>query len=271
MRHPMPKTPTDGHIVICADDYGAEAAGDGVILALLGQGALDATTCLVGAPDWGRSAPALRELAAGGDIAVGLHLNLTQTWSQGEGGSPFAPIRAHVARALFPVDAKLESAMLGAFERQWEAFGEAMGRAPDFMDGHEHVHLFPAARGALWGLCARMHFSGWVRQCRTSSRRRSAKRLVLDPFSDAFARAAARRNIRFNSGFGGLRRFDPAEDIGAIWREDLAAMTGGGVLMVHPGAPSGGRAGECRAQEAALLTSGWMARTLGELGRASLD
>jgi hypothetical protein len=36
--------------------------------------------------------------------------------------------------------------------------------------------------------------------------------------------------------------------------------------MVHPGAADGTRAGDCRAQEAALLTSGWMARTLGEVG-----
>jgi hypothetical protein len=245
--------------MVCADDYGAAAATDGVIRSLLGQGALNATTCLVGAPAWERSALALRELWAAGEVSVGLHLNLTQPWTDADGGGVFAPIRVQVMRALPPIDPKREAAIASAFTRQWDGFVQAMGRAPDFVDGHEHVHLFPAARRALFGLCERMGFQGWLRQCRTSSSRRSAKRLLLDPFSDAFAREARAHGLTVNAGFGGLRRFDLAEDIGAIWRTDLAAMGDGGLLMVHPGAADGTRAGDCRAQEAAVLTSGWMA------------
>jgi predicted glycoside hydrolase/deacetylase ChbG (UPF0249 family) len=264
----MPKTPDQGRIVVCADDYGADAASDGVILALLGQGALDATTCLVGGPAWRQGAPGLRDLAGAGEIAVGLHLNLTQVWAEGEGGPAFAPIRVQVIRALLPTDPVLEEVALSAFARQWGAFEDAIGRPPDFVDGHEHVHLFPTPRLALFRLCEQKGFTGWLRQCRSSGARWSPKRLVLDPFSAAFARAAAHAGLAVNRGFGGLRRFDPAEDIGQIWRTDLAAMPDGGVLMVHPGAADETRAGECRAQEAALLTSGWMARTLGELGRS---
>lgn len=262
----MPKTPDHGRIVVCADDYGADVASDGVVLALLGQGALGATTCLVGGPAWSQTAPALRDLAASDDVAIGLHLNLTQTCTDGEGGRAFAPISAQIVRALLPTDPVREAAVLSTFAQQWSAFEGAIGRPPDFVDGHEHVHLFPASRRALFRLCETTSFQGWLRQCRTSSARMSAKRLLLDPFSSTFAREATAHGLAVNRGFGGLRGFDPAEDIGQLWRTDLGAMAEGGVLMVHPGAADGTRAGDCRAQEAALLTSGWMARTLGELG-----
>ena len=32
---------------------------------------------------------------------------------------------------------------------QFEAFADAFGRPPDFVDGHQHVHLFPQVREAV--------------------------------------------------------------------------------------------------------------------------
>ena len=36
------------------------------------------------------------------------------------------------------------------FRRQIDAFAAAMGREPDFLDGHQHVHAFPGVRHALF-------------------------------------------------------------------------------------------------------------------------
>ncbi|HXQ46386.1 MAG TPA: ChbG/HpnK family deacetylase, partial [Caulobacteraceae bacterium] len=155
-----------------------------------------------------------------------------------------------------------------SFRAQWDRFVAGFGRAPDFIDGHEHVHLFGASRRALFRLVADTGFAGWVRQCETSSRRGGLKRRVLDPFSRSFRREAVARGLVTNPGFGGLRLFDPKEDIDALWREDIAAMREGGLLMVHPGGADATNAGQCRAQEAGLLAAGRLEAVMAERDRA---
>jgi predicted glycoside hydrolase/deacetylase ChbG (UPF0249 family) len=246
---------TPGRIVVCADDYGAEPETSAVIRGLINAGRINATTCLVESATWPAEAAALDALTAPRPT-VGLHLNLTERFHNVAEPGLIASIGTHVARAFMPSGAAYQDRLRAAFRAQWDRFVAAFGRAPDFIDGHEHVHLFPAPRRALFDVAAEVGFTGWMRQCETASRRASAKRLVLDPFSRAFRRDAEAHGFATNPGFGGLRRFDPAEDLARIWREDLAAMTGGGLLMVHPGAPDATTGGRCRHQEARLLDDG---------------
>jgi len=46
---------------------------------------------------------------------------------------------------------------------QWQRFVEVMGRAPDFIDGHQHVHQFPVIRDVLLTFLTHKGFSGWIR------------------------------------------------------------------------------------------------------------
>ena len=230
-------------VVICADDYGMSDGVSAVIDDLLAAGVLNATTCLVDGPAWPTSAGRLRALAdQRPGVAVGLHLELASPW-----------VPAKVA--------------LGHFERQWRCFEEYFGRAPDFVDGHRHVHLFPGPRAALFALLGKTQARPWLRQCRTASKRRSLKRWVLDPLSARFQAAARRRGFAVNPGFGGLRRFAASEDVASIWRQDLSAMRDGGLLMTHPGPidPSEPMS-VCRRQEAVLLLGGAVAEALGACG-----
>jgi hypothetical protein len=230
-------------IVVCADDFGMSEGVSGVIADLLERGALSATTCLVNAPAWPHTFERLRGIADGErDIAVGLHLDLPGPWTG-------------AATALV------------AFRAQWRRFEQDFGRPPDFVDGHRHVHLFPGPRRALFQLVGEMDARCWLRQCRTSSTRMSVKRLVLDGLSLGFRRQAEREKRPTNPGFGGLRRFDPAEDIAAAWRRDLAAMRRGGVLMTHPGPIDTIDAiSASRAQEASLLATGALVAALAASG-----
>jgi predicted glycoside hydrolase/deacetylase ChbG (UPF0249 family) len=217
-------------LIVCADDFGLSEAVSETILTLLRSGGVDATSCLVANdawPSWARELRALAERRP--DVQIGLHL---QTRSFG--------VSAFEA--------------LVSFEEQWSRFEAAIGRAPDFIDGHRHTHLFPGPKRALFRLLETKPARPWLRQCRTSSARLIEKRLVLDPLSLAFAREAKARGYRVNAGFGGLRRFWLSEDLDEIWRADIAAMPSGGVLMTHPGAPDANDSlSGCRAQEAALL------------------
>lgn len=231
-------------IVVCADDYGMSDGVSAVIADLLERGALSATSCLVEEPGWAGSVARLRRLANDGqrDIAVGLHLDLKSPWTGAD-------------------------AALVAFRGQWRRFEQDFGRPPDFIDGHRHVHLFPGPQAALFRLMREVDAGFWLRQCRTSSARLSAKRIVLDALSLGFQHRARREGQRTNPGFGGVRRFDPDEDMAAIWGEDLAAMRQGGVLMVHPGSlDSSDAISAARAQEASLLISGAVAGALAANG-----
>ena len=48
---------------------------------------------------------------------------------------------------------------------QFAAFGELFGRAPDFVDGHQHVQLFPQVRDAFLAAVKEAAPNAWVRQC----------------------------------------------------------------------------------------------------------
>lgn len=245
--------------VICADDYGHSRPTDATIAALIESDVINATTCLVESPNWLVDAAALREIAGRRPhVSLGLHLNLTERIS-GE-GEVISPARLALDRS-----ARFTDKIYQRFVAQWDRFVSAMGVAPHFIDGHQHVHLAPAARAALFRLIEQTDFQGWVRQCRTTSSRKTPKRLVLDVMSDGLRTRASKLGIQYNPGFGGVRRFKLDEDVIAQWIEDLKAMKHGGVLMVHPGADTPGDAiGACRRQEAEALP--WVTDMLGAHG-----
>ncbi len=224
-------------LVICADDYAISSGTSAVIRDLLSRGAINATTCLVETPTWQQEARALRELAdASPRLAVGLHLNLTERF-----GSPAVPaavksVPAWVANGCMPSDRSLEASVLASFRAQWTSFVACYGRAPDFLDGHHHVHLIETPRRAPFALIGETNFSGWVRQCRSNAKRIRGQSWLLDRLSARLSERARSLGVRTNSGFGGLRWFRPSEDVFRLWQTDLAAMADtGGLLIVHPG------------------------------------
>jgi predicted glycoside hydrolase/deacetylase ChbG (UPF0249 family) len=253
-------------LIVCADDYAISEGTSRVILGLLADKSIQATSCLVETECWPEVAGALRALAGrDSQVAVGLHLNLTERFSR---TAVTRPMRDWVLSA--PLPAREIGAILGAMQNQWTLFCEVFGRPPDFIDGHQHIHLFPSPRRALARLIRETGFSGWVRQCRTASWRPAAKRLLLDPLSGRLAHAMREVGCAVNPGFGGLRSFRPSERVEDLWRVDLAAMGRGGVLMVHPGAAGSPPGTEgidpCRIAEARLIADGVLARAATALG-----
>jgi predicted glycoside hydrolase/deacetylase ChbG (UPF0249 family) len=135
---------------VCADDFGLGAGVCEGILELVRAGRLSAVSCLSGGPSWATFGPMLaREPAVvGGRMRVGLHFNLSE-------GRPLAPtLGAHwPALPRLPaliVRAHLRALPMQALADEWaaqlQAFMTVAGRAPDFVDGHQHVHHLPAIR-----------------------------------------------------------------------------------------------------------------------------
>ncbi|MBI3438485.1 MAG: ChbG/HpnK family deacetylase [Proteobacteria bacterium] len=220
-----------------------------IIRDLLGAGFINGATCLVERRSWKSEGAQLADLATRKrTFAIGLHLNLTEQLDTNSMPA-ISLARLAVDRSL-----TLVGDLRTRFFQQWDAFVQVMGEHPQFIDGHRHVHLLPAARAALFQLIDDVGFCGWVRQCRTSSQRAGVKRLILDRLSAVLQGDALARGVPLNPGFGGLRAFREREDVLSLWSRDLAAMSKGGVLMVHPGSDApGDPIGKCRMQEARLL------------------
>lgn len=239
---------------ICADDYAMDPAIDAACLALLAAGRLSAVSCMTASPRWPEAARALRALPA---AEVGLHVDFTHAWPQ---RPPLAPLGALLLRAcLGALDRRVLQAWVGA---QLDAFEAAMGRAPDFVDGHQHVHQFPVIRDVLLAELGRRYGKAarrpWVRS--TWSRRpvAGAKGWLLQWLGgDAFRRRLRAAGFDHNQDFAGIYAFDlEADAYLARLGEWLQAGRDDLVLMCHPAlsAPPGDGIAAARVTEFGVLS-----------------
>lgn len=232
-------------IWLCADDYGISPGVDAAIRELVVHGRLNATSAMMPAPSFGRpAADTLDALNAERKrVAIGLHVTLT---------GPFRPLiktfRPLVQGTFPPLGAMLRLAMLQRLHRpslqaevraQLEAFIDTFGRPPDFVDGHQHVHLLPQVRGAVLGAVRQLAPGAWLRQCGRATPLRSRladrKALLLDVLSRGFRRHAAALGMRTNPAFAGTYDFRADADFAALFPRFLADLPDGGLVMCHPG------------------------------------
>jgi chitin disaccharide deacetylase len=232
-------------IWLCADDYGISPAVNRGIRELIARGRLNATSVMMVGPAIGRDEiVALNEAVAKSPrCAIGLHATLT---------APFQPLTLHFRPLeggwFLPLGKKLRASLLRRLDTemlraelsaQIVAFKKAFGRAPDYLDGHQHVHIFPQVRDAFLSAVKEHAPDAWVRQCGRllplAQRIDAPKAMILDTLSATFRRRASRRGIVFNPGFSGAYDFTRQADFGALMSGFLAGMPEGGLIMCHPG------------------------------------
>jgi predicted glycoside hydrolase/deacetylase ChbG (UPF0249 family) len=232
-------------IRLCADDYGMAPGVNNAIRELLVRRRLNATSVMVVSRNfWPEEARSLSAVIAGGSAGVGLHLTLT---------FPFRPLTRFAPRHqdAFPKLADLlamsllrrldRAALAAEVAAQLEAFGAAFGRPPDFVDGHQHVQLFPQIRDEVLLAMKRLAPHAWLRQCGSPARRAGRwiaadrKALLLELLSTAVRRRAREFAVAVNPAFAGTYHFGPHADFAALFPEFLRGMTAEGVIMCHPG------------------------------------
>ena len=210
-------------IWLCADDYGISPGVNKAIRDLVVRGRLNATSVMVAAPSFDRSeAASLNMLNAGARrVAIGLHVTLTRPFQPlSERFRPtrkgtFPSLARHV-RARHACACSTASASPPRSRRSSKAFVAPFGRPPDFVDGHQHVHLFPQVRDALLDVVKEVAPQAWVRQCgrAPAARGRSDfKAMVLDALSRTFRSRAAAHGIATNPAFAGTYDFTAATRI----------------------------------------------------------
>jgi len=232
-------------IWLCADDYGLSPGVNRAIRELIAQGRINATSAMVVGPTIDRAEVQALQAAAASSrrCALGLHVTLT---------APFRPLTLHFrpldSGMFLPLAKMLRKGLVRRLDReiihteilaQLAAFTELFGRPPDFVDGHQHVQLFPQIREAFLSAAKQAAPAAWVRQggrARGLSLRTDApKALFLDLLSARFRQQARRRDIAFNTAFAGAYDFTAQPDFAGLMASFLDGLPPDGLIMCHPG------------------------------------
>ena len=231
-------------IWLCADDYGLSDGVNRAIRDLIERGRLNATSVMTVTPAIGRDAAAAltASVAKSPRCAIGLHVTLT---------APFRPLTMHFrpldgdmflpfprllrAGLMHRLDAELVHAEVLA---QLATFHDLFGRAPDFVDGHQHAQLFPQVRDGFLRAVKERAPDAWVRQCGRDgplARITGPKTLVLSVLSTQFRAKASRAGLRFNPAFAGAYDFTRTSDFAALMQGFVEGLPEDGLVMCHPG------------------------------------
>lgn len=233
-----------GRFVLTADDYAMTPAVTRGILAVLEAGRVSATGAMTNRPFWREAARALRAFEGRADL--GVHINLTcgapLTGAAGlaAGGAlpKLGPLLLRGMAGLLP---------LGAIEAEIDAqlceFEDAMGRMPDFVDGHQHVHAMPGVRRAFAAVLARRYprEKPYVRDAADSLAairargRHARKAVIVAHLARPFGRRMGELGFSLNRGFAGFSAFEPRQDYGADFPGYLVAPGEAHLVMCHPG------------------------------------
>jgi chitin disaccharide deacetylase len=232
--------------IICADDFGLTAGISQSILELAQAGAISATGAMTNRPHWETFGPQLRALD--GRIDIGLHFNLTCAMPLTSMpdlviDGQFPGLASVVRKALFSVAARQQ--IRAELDAQLDSFEAVIGRMPDFLDGHQHVHAMPGIRSIVLSVLQKRYGRSAARPyLRDSSDTvrailargvSPAKALVICALCFGFGARARALGFATNGSFAGVSPFDPRRDFMA----DLVAFhlspASRHLVMVHPG------------------------------------
>jgi chitin disaccharide deacetylase len=262
--------PTTGFTLI-ADDYAMTPGVSRGILRLLEAGRLSGTGAMTNRPHWKGWSGAL---ATHADNAwIGLHLNLTL-------GAPLTPMPLLAPGGQLPTIGTLAKGALldrlpleeiaEEIRAQIDAFEQAMGRGPDFIDGHQHAHGLPGIRDLLLAEAATRYAARegrpWLRDSADRAFRiirrgaHTRKAFAVSFVSAGFGKAARAAGFQTNDGFAGFSAFDPLADLTADMASYLTSPGARHLVMIHPGEVDDELRGldpavESRAAEQAFLLS----------------
>jgi len=242
-------------LAVCVDDFGLHDGVNQAVIDLLAMRRISAVSCLVDGPAWQRGVPSLQQAIGAPAQAVadvGLHLNFTEMLNEATQSKTF----------VLPLGALIKACYLRRFDveplvreinRQWDAFEAAWGRAPDFIDGHQHAHQLPQIRDALLIVLKQRAQGGsykpWVRQCRSPGWRAVLAGISLTDTIKAaiiatlgasvIGRGVSKLGLPHSQRLLGVYPFD-ADAAGYLrrWQCWLKLVRANGdLIMCHPSAP----------------------------------
>lgn len=225
-------------IILCADDYGLSAGVNRAIENLAQAGRISAVTCMGSGPCLADGAEILRKQHS--QLAIGLHITLTYLPTLT--GFPVLDEKQLLLRTWTRrIDRK---ALAQEIDAQFCRFRDVFGFAPDFIDGHQHIHVLPVVRDILFECRKRHAPHSWVRNVAAPySGGYESKRLVVAVLGWRFRQLLRRQRIAHNPDIYGFYNYNKPKDIATLFRAWLGQMPRhGGLVYVHPAFPDAGLA-----------------------------
>lgn len=232
-------------LIICADDFAQNAPISEGILELALARRLNAISCMVNEAYWKQAALSLETVPS--EVAVGLHFNFTsgkalsRAWKETYG--TYFPSLSQLFGLVY--SHRLDkSTVVSELLAQWDYFVSQVGREPDFIDGHQHVHQFGIIRKSLFEVLKLKDFLGF---CRTSTNGLNdlyslngfPKPMVMLLLGGwALKKNIKQQQIQTNTSFAGFYPFKKSSVYRYYFRKFLAQSKPGGLIMCHPGGPS---------------------------------
>ncbi len=236
--------PRPSCFVLTADDFALTPGVSAGILDLLEAQRITAAGAMTNRPHWRSGAAAFAQFSGSADL--GLHFNLTC-------GTPLTRMRKLAPAGTLPkLPAILLAGLMGRLpaeeiaaelDAQIDAFEQAMGRAPDFIDGHQHVHALPGVRRALADVLVRRFPDAkpYLRDpadgvsAIRARKRHVGKAMLLERLARPFGPAMRALGFQTNEGFSGYSRFDAKADYAGDFASYLISCGHRPLVMCHPG------------------------------------
>jgi predicted glycoside hydrolase/deacetylase ChbG (UPF0249 family) len=230
------------NLILCADDYAQNDEISKGIRMAYEAGRINAISCLTNMPGWAKEGAALLKMRSKG--LLGLHLNFTFGHAlSSEWKMQYEETFQSLPRLIFlNYFRQLDPAIIVAeCSAQLNAFRDVVGRSPDFVDGHQHVHQLPVMRQALLTLFSEEHLQAFVR---VSAHHRGFIRTTISALKVlmiahlggvSLRRELKQAHIPMNTSFSGVYSFRQSAQYRQFFKQFLAESDHHGLVMCHPG------------------------------------
>ena len=226
---------------ICADDYGITDKVSEAIISLISIGRISETSCMVTRPNIKNDINSL--LIHKNKINIGLHLTLTDFNSLSSFNKDkklpsyknlfFSTLKRKISKNL--INDEINS--------QLDKFENIFGFAPNFIDGHHHVHQLPVINNCLINIIKDRYKdnSYWVRNSAENflklikRKTNFLKAFALSSYGNKFKKILENNNIKTNDGFSGIYNFSDQTNYEELFLSFLNNINNNHLLMVHPG------------------------------------
>lgn len=230
-------------IVVCADDYALSPGVSAGIRELIAAGRINATSVMTIFPEFEQEAKALQAVKSPIPFQIGLHATLSGNFAplkatpiSSPGGRLPMSDKTWPPSGYFRIDPYAVKTEVSA---QIEKFIGAFGRAPDYVDGHQHVQLMPGIRTPFLEAVKELAPQAWVRQCAPARLRdeifTDRKSGFLAFLSRGFRAKTRQAGLRYNPAFAGAYDYSALPNFGALFARFIEGLPEGGVVMCHPG------------------------------------
>ena len=248
--------------LIVADDFGLCEKHDKIIIELVKKKKINAISVLVHGELSSKRVNEVRKMRD--YLSIGLHLNLTMFLPKIQ---PLGSIETLIIKSLLGClnTRKIKKEI----SSQIKEFEKIFGTLPDFIDGHEHVHILPSILEILIKRVLEEKFSKkfWIRSPATETMadlyrelsNAGLKVLVITALGSLAKNKLNRLGILTNKNFAGFFSLkSPSRNFKQKYLHLLTLNKPDMVIMVHPGANESptqnkNHSNEIRAIEATIL------------------